>query len=138
LPAELWEQTVLPARVAAYQPRWLDEWVAGGAGVWLAQGDLGGSGVVAFLDREELLELSPPASEEAPLSDDAQRVLEALRQRGASFVPDLAQEGRSPSSVRAGLWELTARTLVTNDHFDVVRRSKDEVPARTPPDEAGL
>ncbi|MBI1917847.1 MAG: DEAD/DEAH box helicase, partial [Planctomycetes bacterium] len=125
LPADLWEQTVLPVRVPAYQPRWLDEWVAGGAGAWLAQGDLGGSGVVAFLDREELLELSPPATEEAPLSDNAQAVLEALRQRGASFVPDLAQATeRSPSSVRAGLWELAARTLVTNDHFDVVRNGR--------------
>jgi ATP-dependent Lhr-like helicase len=137
LPAELWEQTILPARVPAYQARWLDEWVAGGAGVWLAQGDLGGSGVVAFLDREELLELSPPATGEAPLTENAQGVLEALRQRGASFVPDLAQvTGRSPSSVRAGLWELTARTLVTNDRFDIVRRARDEPPVSTPPEEA--
>src|SRR5262249_8349332 len=28
LPAELWERTVLPARVPGYQPRWLDECVA--------------------------------------------------------------------------------------------------------------
>jgi len=124
LTADLWEQTVLPARVPEYQPRWLDEWVAGGAGVWVAQGDLSGSGLLAFLGRDELLELSPPATEETPLSGDAQRVLDNLRQRGASFVSDLAQAtGRSPSSVRAGLWELTARTLVTNDHFDVVRRA---------------
>ncbi len=45
LPADLWEQTVLPIRVPSYQPRWLDEWVAGGAGVWVAQE--GGS--LAFL-----------------------------------------------------------------------------------------
>ena len=39
LPAEVWEQTVLPARVPGYQPRWLDEWIAGGAGVWVGQGE---------------------------------------------------------------------------------------------------
>ena len=33
LDAEVWEQTVLPARVPDYQPRWLDEWIAGGEGV---------------------------------------------------------------------------------------------------------
>jgi len=87
LMAELWEQTVLPARVPGYQSRWLDEWVAGGAGVWVAQGDLGGSGLLAFLSRDELLELSPPATDETPLSGDAQQVLDSLRQRGASFVP---------------------------------------------------
>jgi len=139
LTADLWEQTVLPARVPEYQPRWLDEWVAGGAGVWVAQGDLSGSGLLAFLGRDELLELSPPATEETPLSGDAQRVLDSLRQRGASFGSDLAQAtGLNPSNVRAGLWELTARSLVTNDHFDVVRRRKDEVPAATVPDEAGF
>jgi len=38
LPPELWEEWVLPARVPGYQARWLDEWVAGGSGVWLGQG----------------------------------------------------------------------------------------------------
>ena len=27
LPSSLWEQTVLPARIPGYQPRWLDEWI---------------------------------------------------------------------------------------------------------------
>ncbi len=39
LDAEVWEQFVLPARVPGYQPRWLDEWVIGGSGVWVGQGD---------------------------------------------------------------------------------------------------
>src|SRR5262249_38149822 len=34
LPPALWEESVLPARVPGYQARGLDEWVAGGAGVW--------------------------------------------------------------------------------------------------------
>src|SRR5260370_2773412 len=47
LPADLWEQTVLPARVPAYQSRWLDEWVAGGAGLWVAQGGPARNGLLA-------------------------------------------------------------------------------------------
>ena len=130
LAADLWEQTVLPARVLAYQPRWLDEWVAGGAGVWVVQGDPDGNGLLAFLDREQLLELPPPAApEESPLPAEVQQILDALRQRGASFVTDLAQHtGQLPSNVRSALWALMGRSLVTNDHFDVVRRGKEETP----------
>jgi ATP-dependent Lhr-like helicase len=131
LPASLWEQTVLPARVPGYQPRWLDEWVAGGAGVWVVQGDLSGNGLLAFFEREQLLELPiPPAPEDTPLPAEAQQILDSLRQRGASFVTDLAAaSGLIPSSVRSGLWALLARSLVTNDHFDVVRRGREETPA---------
>ena len=68
LPTELWEQTVLPARVPGYQPRWLDEWIAGGAGVWIGQDD----GQLAFVGRETLRELPSPAGPDLPpLADDA-------------------------------------------------------------------
>ncbi len=130
LPADLWEQTVLPARVPGYQPRWLDEWVAGGAGVWALHGNPSGAPLVAFLDREQLAELSVPQPDEQPLSAEAARVLDALRQRGASFAADLAPAaGLAPSAVRAALWELAGRSLVTNDHFDVVRRGREELAA---------
>src|SRR5262249_39790387 len=39
LPGELWQQTVLPARVPDYQPRWLDESIAGGEWAWVGRGD---------------------------------------------------------------------------------------------------
>ncbi len=72
LPAPLWEQTVLPARVPGYQPRWLDEWTAGGSGVWVCQGD-----DLAFLARETLSSLTqPPQSDPTPLDEPAARVLE--------------------------------------------------------------
>jgi ATP-dependent Lhr-like helicase len=128
LPAGLWEQTVLPARVPGYQPRWLDEWVAGGAGAWAAQGEGGGVGLVAFLDREMLLRLAPPGPADLPAADEAaQKVAELLQQRGASFATDVACDtGLPPSKVRAALWELARRGQVTNDHFDVVRRGQPE------------
>ncbi len=122
LAAGLWEQAVLPARVPAYQPRWLDEWVAGGAGTWVAQGEDDSPGVVAFFGREELRGTAHPATEVPPPDGEAGRVLECLRGRGASFVDDLASDtGLSPSAVRASLAALCRRGLVTNDRFDVIR-----------------
>ncbi len=128
LPTDLWEQTVLPARVPGYQPRWLDEWVAGGAGVWIGQNDGHGAGLLSFVGRETLRELPAPAEPDAPpLGDEALSVLEQLRQRGASFLTDLALEsGHSPGACRAALWALARRGLVTNDRFDAARKGDDE------------
>jgi ATP-dependent Lhr-like helicase len=130
LPAEIWEQTVLPGRVSSYQPRWLDEWVMGGAGVWACQGD-----DLAFLGRETLRTLAGPATADLPPMDEtAGRLLEQLRQRGATFLADLAADnGLSPASVRAALWELARRGLVTNDRFDVVRRREEATPVADDP-----
>jgi ATP-dependent Lhr-like helicase len=121
LPVEVWEQTVLPTRVPGYQPRWLDEWVAGGAGVWVMQPD----GVIAFLARALLAQLDAPALLQAGLSANAGRLAAALEARGASFLADLAVDtGMSPGEVRSALWELARAGLVSNDQFDVARRGE--------------
>jgi ATP-dependent Lhr-like helicase len=127
LPAGLWEQTVLPARVPGYQPRWLDEAIASGEWTWVGQGDgEAGVGLVAFIRREQLLELPPPATDAPALDAIAGGVLDALRGRGALFVTDLAQQtGQAPGAVRAALWVLLRRGLVSNDHFDVIRKGED-------------
>jgi ATP-dependent Lhr-like helicase len=133
LTAPIWEQTVLPARAAGYQPRWLDEWVAGGAGVWACRGDGDGPPQVAFVGRELLRQLSAPAGSEAAPGEEAGRVLECLRTRGASFLTDLATEtGLAPGSCRSALWSLARRGLVTNDRFDAVRHGEPEPPTLAP------
>ena len=121
LPAALWEQSVLPARVPGYQARWLDEWTAGGSGIWACHGD-----DLAFIRRESLPQrAAPPSTEAAPLDEAAARVVDLLRSRGASFVADLAADTElSPSGVRSALWSLLRRGAVTNDRFDVVRRGE--------------
>jgi ATP-dependent Lhr-like helicase len=127
LPAELWEQTVLPARVPGYQPRWLDEATAGGEWTWACQGTDAGAGSLAFFRREALLELgAPTAADPPPFDPVGEAVLESLRARGASFVADLAQQtGKAPGAVRGALWLLLRRGLVTNDRFDVVRKGEE-------------
>ncbi len=41
LPAEVWERDVLPRRVGAYSPTWMDQLCASGEVVWLGAGALG-------------------------------------------------------------------------------------------------
>jgi ATP-dependent helicase Lhr and Lhr-like helicase len=134
LAAEVWEQTVLPVRAPEYQPRWLEEWTAGGEGVWVCRsaGD-SGAGQLAFFQRETVRQLAAPVLPEAPALDDAtSRVLECLRGRGAMFLTDLAADsGLAPSVARTSLWTLLRRGLATNDHFDVIRRGEEE-PAAAP------
>src|SRR5579875_1749258 len=127
LDTELWEQTVLPARVPEYQPRWLDEWIASGEGLWVCQGtpdEDGEPGRVAFFSRTLLRQLPLPPSGEAPaLNEDANRIFNHLHSRGASFLTDVATDlGLSPSVARGALDLLMRRCLVTNDHYDVIRR----------------
>jgi ATP-dependent Lhr-like helicase len=127
LPAELWERWVLPARVPGYQPRWLDEAIAGGAWAWVCDSDAdSGAGQLAFFSRDSLAQLPPPAlTDNAALTPDAERVLECLRGRGALFVIDLARAtDLPPSAVRTALWTLLRRRLVTNDRFDVIRKGE--------------
>jgi len=51
-----------------------------------------------------------------------QDVIDALRQRGALFRPDLAAvTGRLPSEVEEALWDGVARGLITADGFRAVR-----------------
>ncbi len=83
LAAEVWEQFVLPARVPGYQPRWLDEWVIGGSGVWVGQGD----GLIAFLSRELLRQLpAPNVVQDAPALDAEGRASAGMSLHAAARV----------------------------------------------------
>jgi ATP-dependent Lhr-like helicase len=127
LPAELWEQTVLPGRLAGYQPRWLDQCVNSGDWVWACRGDEGpGAGLLAFWERENLARLPAPESTETRAGDPLTgQVGEHLRLRGALFVTDLAQLVEAPpSAVRTALWALLRRGLATNDQLEVVRKGE--------------
>jgi ATP-dependent Lhr-like helicase len=128
LPAELWERTILPARVPGYQARWLDELIASGEWTWTCRGDGDeGPGQLAFWRRTSLGQLAnAPFADPLEHDDLADRTLEYLRTRGASFVPEMAQTlGATPGRVRAALWGLLRRGAVSNDHFDVIRKGQE-------------
>jgi ATP-dependent Lhr-like helicase len=136
LPADSWEQTILPSRLRGYQPRWLDEQIATGEWAWVCQNDGDtGPGLLAFWSRDQLGQLPPPRLTDAPALDlPAERVLESLRGRGALFVTDLARAtGLAPSAVRAALWVVLRRGQVTNDQFDVIRQGDTARDSTAPP-----
>src|SRR5512132_1652612 len=90
LPAEVWERDVLPRRVGAYSPSWMDMLCAAGELVWIGAGPLGRrSGRVALYFREDVRLLGPPPPpKEAPSG----RAQDAIRERlatGACFLTDL-------------------------------------------------
>ena len=143
--AEL-ERSILPARVADFEPRMLDERGAQGQLVWVGSRALGErDGRVALYRRSKIAALlDPPQIGPAPsaggdtsvladgakglgppdeLGGVARQLLERLEARGASFFSELAQgiEVESSDEVGKALWDLVWRGLVTNDTFAPLR-----------------
>jgi ATP-dependent Lhr-like helicase len=159
-PAVEWERSILPQRVANYDPRWLDALTLTGVVGWgrisphpaFAAIESGGpkrivpTGMapITFFVREDALWMDlclaqreiPEANLTASLSELANRVRSYLGERGAMFPGDLARALRaSAEDVGRALWELVAAGLVTADGFDSLRvlvdpKRKFAVPAR--------
>jgi ATP-dependent Lhr-like helicase len=143
IPANAWERQILGRRIANYDPKWLDQLCLTGAVGWgrlsphpatLEDSAAGKRRVIptsvapiTFFLREEADWMSPhnPATDQPEargLSEAARRVLEFLRQRGASFFADIVRgTGKLKSEVETALWELVAGGLVTADGFDNLR-----------------
>ncbi len=126
LAAEVWERDVLPRRVGAYSPTWMDQLCASGELVWVGAGALGrNSGRVALYFREDARWLGPPPSKtdrpEGPIHD-------AIRERlahGAAFWSDLLAElSIEPLELQEALWDLVWAGEVTNDAFAPLRAPK--------------
>src|SRR3954451_18351797 len=131
LPAEVWERDVLPRRVGAYSPSWLDGLCAAGELVWIGAGPLGRrSGRVALYFREDVRLLGPPPPpKEAPSG----RAHDAIRERlaaGACFFTDLlADIGGIPSEeLQEALWDLVWAGEVTNDAYAPLRSPRLSAP----------
>jgi ATP-dependent Lhr-like helicase len=137
LPASVLERDVLPARVAGYSPRLLDELGAAGEVVWVGLGPLGKDDGRVALYRPDRLPLLLPARAsvdgegrpEGWLHDVIRR---HLAERGAAFYRDLlaaalkaaSESGAKPVRERElldALWDLVWATEVTNDTFAPLR-----------------
>src|SRR6266550_4426868 len=134
LPLAAWESAVLPARVADYDPEWLDRLCFSGRVGWgrlstpqnsnaRASAPLRTSPIALYL-RENLadwLALTPPNSR-TELSVNSQAVFEALQSGGALFFSELVNRScLLPSQVEEALSQLAALGLVTSDSFDGLR-----------------
>ncbi|MFL6505965.1 MAG: ATP-dependent DNA helicase, partial [Candidatus Udaeobacter sp.] len=134
LPLAAWESAVLPARVADYDPEWLDRLCFSGRVGWgrltapqksnsRAAAPLRTSPIALYL-RENLADwlalTQPNAATE--LSVTSQAVFEALQSGGALFVSELVNRSALlPSQVEEALSQLAALGRVTSDSFDGLR-----------------
>jgi ATP-dependent Lhr-like helicase len=129
LAPEVWERDVLPRRVGAYSPAWMDSLCASGEVVWVGAGSLGrSSGRVALYFREDVRWLGPPPAKGDPPSLPLH---DAIRERlagGASFWTDLLADVTEvdgavvdPAELQEALWDLVWAGEVTNDAFAPLR-----------------
>jgi ATP-dependent Lhr-like helicase len=125
LPAEVWERDVLPRRVGAYSPTWMDGLCASGEVVWIGAGALGrNSGRVALYFRDDLPLLGPPAAprQAAELESGPHGLLRERLAAGACFFTDLlADVELAPEELQEALWDLVWAGEVTNDAFAPLR-----------------
>ncbi len=124
LPVELWERDVLPRRVGAYSPGWMDQLCASGELVWVGAGALGRhSGRVALYFREDAPTLGPPPAARASAVDGPPHAL--VRERlaaGACFFTDLLVDVElPPEQLQDALWDLAWAGEATNDAFSPLR-----------------
>lgn len=117
LPAAVWEELVLPARVRGYREGLLDTLLAGGEYFWQVKEN----GRLMFAPVEEIDWDREPLIPWEELSDREKRVAEALQRRGASFTQALSHvlDGESPYDT---LFALLEKGLVCADSFVPVRQ----------------
>ncbi|HEY1813042.1 MAG TPA: DEAD/DEAH box helicase [Kofleriaceae bacterium] len=123
LPFSELEQRILPARIADYQPRMLDELGAAGDLAWVGAGALGTKdGRIVLLRRERARELAPEPLAIANRSPVHDAIVAHLRAAGASFLVAIEQvAGADRATVTAALWDLVWAGELTNDTFAPLR-----------------
>jgi ATP-dependent Lhr-like helicase len=149
-PAIEWERTLLPGRVANYDPRWLDALCLSGAVGWgrisphpaWSSSD-GGSprrviptnaAPITFYIRESAEWLPHALARERveetrlqqSLSAEAVQVRSLLQQRGACFANDIQRIlNLSKQQTQHALWELATAGLAAADGYDQLRAIMD-------------
>ena len=128
LTPEVWERDVLPRRLGAYSPTWLDELSTGGELVWIGAGALGRTGgKVALYLREDVRLAGPPPSKAKlePPGGAAHDEIRELLGRGPCFWVDLvAGIDRPAEELHSALWDLAWAGEATNDAFAPLRASR--------------
>jgi ATP-dependent helicase Lhr and Lhr-like helicase len=139
LTPKVWESDVLPRRLGAYSPAWLDELCTSGELVWIGAGARGRSdGRVALYFRDDVRLAGPPPSN-TKLEPPEGEVHDAIRERltaGPDFWIDLLADLEHPvEELHAALWDLAWSGEVTNDAFAPLRAPR--LRAAPPPERGG-
>ena len=126
LPAEVWERDVLPRRIGAYSPTWLDQLCASGEVVWVGAGTLGRTtGRVALYFREDAEAIGrracPNPREPSRPSPSTTCCASACWPRRASSPTCSPSVDLAPEQVQEALWDLVWAGEVTNDAFAPLR-----------------
>jgi ATP-dependent Lhr-like helicase len=129
-PAGAWETEILPLRIKAYEPSWLDEQCLAGRIAWarLTPSASGNGPVrttpIALMERRRAanwMTLAGSANAPAP-GARAQTVLDVLKQHGALFFDELTEmSGLLRQQVEEALGELVSLGLVNSDSFGGLR-----------------
>ena len=143
--ASVLEVDVLASRVLGFKPADLDQLCTSGEVVWVGAGAIGATdGRVRLVFRDQAALLVPAAEPCEGAVHDALR--NRLRDRGASFWPDLVAAAQAASlpydteTVLAALWDLAWAGEVTNDSLAPLRaRIAGRARSRTrrPPSRSG-
>jgi ATP-dependent Lhr-like helicase len=122
---EVWERSILPARVPSYRPELLDLLCLGGQFAWVALPpedeipDLPAK--VAFVNRQER-SLFQSAHEDEPADAKEAAIWRALSAGGAQYLDQVADRAEiSERDALAALWKLAAGGRVSNDSFAPLR-----------------
>jgi ATP-dependent Lhr-like helicase len=139
LTPKVWEADVLPRRLGAYSPVWLDELCTSGELVWIGAGARGRSdGRVALYFRDDVRLAGPPPAN-ARLERAEGEVHDAIRERlaaGPDFWLDLLADLDHPvEELHAALWDLAWSGEVTNDAFAPLRQPR--LLSAPPPEQRG-
>jgi ATP-dependent Lhr-like helicase len=126
IPASVIERDVLPARVAGYTPRLLDELGAAGEVVWIGRGSLGRDDGRICLYRRDRVDLlaGVGAADDHPSEPIHDAIRQHLQRRGASFFPQLraaVTDARSDDELLDAMWDLVWAGELTNDTFAALR-----------------
>ena len=150
-PAIEWERTLLPARVANYDPRWLDALCLSGAvgwgrisphPAWSSSDEAArprrviptNSAPITFYIRETADWLPHALAQQSvdeekltvALSPQALQLRTLLQQRGACFANDLQRiTSLTRQQTQHALWELATAGLASSDGFDQLRACMD-------------
>jgi ATP-dependent Lhr-like helicase len=136
-PAAAWEKEILPARLATYDPAWLDDACLAGRVAWARLTPLNGkakfngrpavplkSSPISLLPRRDAAAWASRPVTTSPIapSANAAKIADFIRENGASFFEELVDGTHLlRTQVEEALAELVAHGLVGSDSFRGLR-----------------